>query len=39
MIERCLGHREIARGWFRRALELNPHFSLRWSPVAERLAR
>jgi Flp pilus assembly protein TadD len=39
MIERCLGHQASARSWFRRALALNPHFSLLWSPVAERLAR
>jgi tetratricopeptide (TPR) repeat protein len=38
MIERCLGHRREARSWFRRALALNPHFSLTWSPVARRLA-
>jgi tetratricopeptide (TPR) repeat protein len=34
MIERCLGHTATARTWFRRALGLNPHFSLIWSPVA-----
>jgi tetratricopeptide (TPR) repeat protein len=39
MIERCLGNAAAARGWFRRALALNPHFSLIWSPVARRLAR
>ena len=38
MIERCLGNRAAARGWFRRALELNPHFSLRWAPVARSYA-
>ena len=38
MIERCLGHDRAARAWLRQALELNPHFSLLWSPVAERLA-
>jgi tetratricopeptide (TPR) repeat protein len=38
MIERCLGHTAAARGWFRRALSLNPRFSLLWSPVAKRLA-
>jgi tetratricopeptide (TPR) repeat protein len=38
MIEHCLGKREAARRWFRRALALNPHFSLRWSPVARRYA-
>jgi tetratricopeptide (TPR) repeat protein len=39
MIERCLGRHAEARSWFRRALALNPHFSLTWSPVARRLAR
>jgi tetratricopeptide (TPR) repeat protein len=39
MIERCLGHAADARSWFRRAVELNPHFSLLWSPLARRLAR
>jgi len=37
MIERCLGHTS-ARAWFRRALALNPHFSLLWAPVARRYA-
>jgi tetratricopeptide (TPR) repeat protein len=37
MIERCLGHRTAARTWFARALDLNPHFSLRWAPVAQSL--
>ena len=37
MIERCLGT-PSARHWFRRALRLNPHFSLLWSPVARRYA-
>ena len=36
MIERCLGNRAAARGWFRRALALNPHFSLLWAPLARR---
>jgi tetratricopeptide (TPR) repeat protein len=36
MIERCLGHE--SRSWFVRALRLNPHFSLLWSPVARRYA-
>jgi tetratricopeptide (TPR) repeat protein len=36
MIERCLGR--DGRPWFRRALELNPHFSLLWSPLARRYA-
>jgi tetratricopeptide (TPR) repeat protein len=36
MIERCLGNHASARAWFGRALRLNPHFSLLWSPVARR---
>jgi tetratricopeptide (TPR) repeat protein len=36
MIERCLGRNAEARRWFRRALRLNPHFSLVWAPVARR---
>jgi tetratricopeptide (TPR) repeat protein len=36
MIERCLGHDTEARRWFRRALRLNPHFSLVWAPVARK---
>ncbi|MBA3717914.1 MAG: hypothetical protein H0W87_06785, partial [Actinobacteria bacterium] len=38
MIERCLGHSANGRAWFRRALALNPHFSILWAPVARRLA-
>ena len=38
MIERCLGNDAGARAWFRRALALNPHFSVLWTPVARRLA-
>jgi tetratricopeptide (TPR) repeat protein len=38
MIERCLGHDAVARSWFRKALALNPHFSVLWSPVAKRYA-
>ncbi|HZR93945.1 MAG TPA: tetratricopeptide repeat protein [Gaiellaceae bacterium] len=38
MIERCLGHRVEARTWFRRAIALNPGFSVLWSPVARRYA-
>ena len=38
MIERCLGHRPEAQRWFRRALAVNPHFSLLWAPVARRYA-
>jgi tetratricopeptide (TPR) repeat protein len=39
MVERCLGHTATAKSWFRRALALNPHFSLLWAPVARRYAR
>jgi tetratricopeptide (TPR) repeat protein len=39
MIERCLGRAAEARTWFRRALALNPHFSLLWAPAAKRYAR
>ena len=38
-IEQCLGNRAAARGWFRRALALNPRFSVLWAPVAQRYAR
>jgi len=38
-IERCVGDRPAARTWFRRALRLNPSFSLLWAPVARRGAR
>ncbi|TML17368.1 MAG: tetratricopeptide repeat protein [Actinobacteria bacterium] len=38
MIELCLGHGEDAKQWFRRALALNPHFSILWAPVARRFA-
>jgi tetratricopeptide (TPR) repeat protein len=38
MLERCLGNREDARRWFRRALALNAHFSVLWAPVAKRYA-
>ena len=34
MIERCLGNYAHAKRWFGRALDLNPHFSLLWAPVA-----
>ena len=34
--ERCAGRPVQARRWFARALELNPNFSLLWSPVARR---
>jgi tetratricopeptide (TPR) repeat protein len=38
MIERCLGDGVEAKRWFRRAVDLNPHFSLVWGPVALRYA-
>jgi len=38
MIERCLHGDAVARPWFARALAANPTFSLRWAPLAERLA-
>jgi tetratricopeptide (TPR) repeat protein len=38
MIERCLGS-SSARGWFSRALTINPHFSFLWSPVAREALR
>ena len=39
MIERCLGHSAAAQAWFKRALTLNPHFSVIWSPAAKKYAR
>jgi tetratricopeptide (TPR) repeat protein len=38
MIERCLGNPNAASAWFRRALALNPHFSVLWAPVARSLS-
>jgi tetratricopeptide (TPR) repeat protein len=38
-IEHCLGHAVAARAWARRALSLNPHFSLLWAPLARRWSR
>jgi tetratricopeptide (TPR) repeat protein len=38
MVERCLGHAAAARTWFRRALSVNPHFSVLWAPLARRYA-
>jgi tetratricopeptide (TPR) repeat protein len=38
MIERCLGHRSEAKSWFKRAVALNPHFSVLWAPAARRYA-
>jgi tetratricopeptide (TPR) repeat protein len=36
MIERALGHRVAAREALARAVAINPHFSLRWAPIALR---
>jgi hypothetical protein len=38
MAERCLGRRADARRTFAAALALNPHFSIRWAPLARRYA-
>ena len=38
MTDRCLGHQRSAGRWFRRAVSVSPHFSLLWSPVAQRHA-
>ena len=38
MVERCLGDSAVAKRWFRRALSVNPHFSLLWAPAATRYA-
>ena len=35
-IEACLGNRAQGAVWYRRALALNPTFSLLWAPVARR---
>jgi tetratricopeptide (TPR) repeat protein len=37
--EGCAGERAAMREWYRRALELNPEFSLRWAPVAQAALR
>jgi tetratricopeptide (TPR) repeat protein len=39
MVERCLGHKSVAHGYLARALALNPHFSIVWSPVARKALR
>jgi tetratricopeptide (TPR) repeat protein len=39
MIERCLGERAAERSFLRRALAINPHFSLLYVRVAERALR
>jgi tetratricopeptide (TPR) repeat protein len=38
MIERCLGNASAGRRWLRRALAVNPHFSVLWAPLARRLS-
>jgi len=38
-IEHCLGMKAAAHRHLARALTLNPHFSVLWSPVAQRLVR
>jgi tetratricopeptide (TPR) repeat protein len=35
-VEACLGDRAAAGDWYRRALALNPHFSVLWAPVARK---
>jgi tetratricopeptide (TPR) repeat protein len=37
--EGCAGNRDAMRDWYRRALELNPEFSVRWAPVARAVLR
>jgi tetratricopeptide (TPR) repeat protein len=39
MIERCLGNRAVGDAFLHRALALNPHFSVLWSPVARKALR
>jgi tetratricopeptide (TPR) repeat protein len=36
MIERCLGNEAASRLWLTRAVDLSPHFSVHWAPVARR---
>ena len=38
MAERCVGNHALARKLFRRALDINPHFSILWSRVARQHA-
>ena len=38
-IEACLGNRGAAAVWYRRALALNPSFSILWAPVARKGAQ
>jgi tetratricopeptide (TPR) repeat protein len=39
MIEHCLGHDSASRVFLRRALTVNPHFSLLYAPVARKALR
>ena len=39
MIERCAGNLAAGNGFLRRALALNPNFSILWAPVARRALR
>ncbi len=39
MIERCLGNRAAGDAFLQRALTLNQHFSVLWSPVARKALR
>ena len=39
MIERCLGNGAAGDAFLRRALAINPNFSLLWAPVVRRLLR
>jgi tetratricopeptide (TPR) repeat protein len=39
MVERCLGKTAAGNAYLRRALALNPHFSLLWAPVARSALR
>jgi len=32
----CVGDREAMRGWYRKALAIDRHFSIRWAPLASR---
>ena len=38
MAEHCVGNQAVARKLFRRALDINPHFSILWSSVARQHA-
>jgi tetratricopeptide (TPR) repeat protein len=39
LIERCLGRGEESEAFLRRALDVNPYFSLRYAPVAQEALR